>query len=103
MRTEPTRVESARVAREIVEGHGLTLEEAAALMPHGKRGKLTLSCVWRWCFEGVLNRGQGNGTRTYLECSKLGGKWMTSKPAMARFMVQQTSCHYKKHAGKPCR
>ena len=56
----------------------ITLSEAARLLPT-KPAPCTL---WRWRSKGV------NGAR--LECVRSGGRWLTTRHALVRFLIAQT-------------
>jgi hypothetical protein len=65
----------------------LSLSQAAAMLPKGRRGRpVTLSCVLRWITDGVRTP---SGI-VYLEALRLGGRWLTSLEALARFADAQT-------------
>jgi hypothetical protein len=62
----------------------ISLAEAAQSIPPGRKGKPThLSTVLRWILHGV------HGIR--LEGVRLGGRWLTSREALARFAEQLTA------------
>jgi hypothetical protein len=76
------------IASEVATGGGLPLREAARRFPSSRRGRaLTLSCVLRWISRGVPGP---YGNRVRLEAVRLAGKWLTSEPAIARFLAAQT-------------
>ncbi len=56
----------------------ITLAEAARLLPT-RPAPCTL---WRWRTKGV------NGAR--LECIRSGGRWLTTRQALARFLLAQS-------------
>lgn len=58
----------------------ITLKSAAKLTPE----PVNPSAPWRWMRRGILGR---NGERIYLEGVRVGGKLMTSQPAMERFFA----------------
>jgi hypothetical protein len=43
--------------------------------------------LWRWITEGVR---LPDGSRVRLEAARLGGRWLTSEPALRRFLAAQT-------------
>lgn len=66
----------------------ITLTAAARLLPPGRRGQpVSLSCIFRWITDGVLLE---NGQRVRLEAARLGGRWLTTVPALERFAAAQT-------------
>jgi hypothetical protein len=65
----------------------ISLSQAACLLPPSRRGRpVTLSCMLRWVLDGV-NTPSG---RVRLEAFRLGGRWLTSVPALERFAARQT-------------
>jgi hypothetical protein len=61
----------------------LPLAEAARLVPPARSGKRThLSTLLRWILKGAK---APNGQLVRLEAVRLGGRWMTSAPALQRF------------------
>jgi hypothetical protein len=61
----------------------LSLPQAARRLPPGRRGRpVTLSCLLRWILDGVPGP---DGRRIRLEAVRLGGRWITSVEALARF------------------
>ena len=66
----------------------LSLGEAAALLPAGRKGeRCHLSTLLRWIQRGA--RGP-TGERVYLEGVRLGGRWLTSREAIGRFVAALT-------------
>jgi hypothetical protein len=45
------------------------------------------SCIWRWIAHGVC---LPSGEVVRLEAARLAGKWLTSTPALERFLAAQT-------------
>jgi hypothetical protein len=45
------------------------------------------SCVWRWIAHGVTLK---NGQIVRLEAARLSGRWLTTEPALQRFLAAQT-------------
>lgn len=77
------------VITEIVAGDGLTMGQVASLLPaHRGTAKATTSSVWRWVTAGA--RGVG-GRVVRLEAAKFGGRFLTSRQALARFAAALTS------------
>jgi len=60
----------------------LTLAEACRLLPKTP----SPATLWRWRTRGVSVGGQ----RIKLECIRVGGKWCTTRQAMANFLRRQT-------------
>ncbi len=66
----------------------ISLRAAARLLPPGRRGRhVTVSCVFRWIVDGVVGP---DGKRVRLEAARVGGRWLTSVPALERFAIAQT-------------
>jgi hypothetical protein len=61
----------------------INIHEAATLFP-GRDGKkkLNFSTVWRWVLKGLRTN---DGRLIRLEAVRLGGRWVTSREAIARF------------------
>jgi hypothetical protein len=65
----------------------LSLTAAARLLPPGRRGRpTTLSCILRWVLTGV--KTPAGVVR--LEAVRMGGRWITTHEALARFANRQT-------------
>jgi hypothetical protein len=66
----------------------ISLSQAARMLPPGRRGRpVSLSCVLRWVLDGAK---APDGTLVRLEAVRLGGRWITSVEALARFADRQT-------------
>jgi hypothetical protein len=66
----------------------LSLSQAARRLPPGRHGRpVTLGCLLRWALDGVP--GPDNH-RVRLEAVRLGGRWLTSVEALARFADRLT-------------
>jgi hypothetical protein len=66
----------------------LSLSQAARRLPPGRNGRpVTLSCLLRWVLDGVPGP---DGQRVRLEAARLGGRWLTSVEALARFAAALT-------------
>lgn len=66
----------------------LGLHEVAKLVPPGRRGRpLHFSTVLRWILDGVR---LPSGEKIRLEGFRLGGRWLTTKQALERFIERQT-------------
>ncbi|MBP3956853.1 DUF1580 domain-containing protein [Gemmata sp. G18] len=78
-----------QVLTEIQAGDGLSLARAGRLFP-GHRGGVAVdpSTVFRWVTAGA--RGT-NGDRVKLEAVRVGGRWLTSHAAVARFVTVLTA------------
>jgi len=64
------------------------LLEAARRLPPGRGGRpVSFSCVFRWITEGI--RGP-DGHRVKLEGVRVGGRWLTSEEALARWAERLT-------------
>jgi hypothetical protein len=81
-------IPTSSVLSEIVAGRGLSLSQAARRFPSARLGRpVHSSCVWRWMREGVRLPG---GRTIRLECARVAGRWLTSEPALERFLAAQT-------------
>jgi hypothetical protein len=77
------------IKAEILAGSGLSLTQAARRFPPFRAGRpINPSTVFRWIVDGVRTSG---GARVRLEGIRLGGRWLTSEQALARFIDAQTS------------
>jgi hypothetical protein len=75
------------VLTEVLAGHGLSLAQAARRFPPARRDRpVSPSCVWRWMREGVR---LPSGERLRLEGCRISGRWLTSEPALLRFLMAQ--------------
>ncbi len=78
----------ASITTEILAGCGLSLSQAAHRFPPFREGKSVCpSTVFRWIHSGVR---LPDGRRVRLEACRLGGRWLTSGPAIERFIHAQT-------------
>lgn len=77
-----------RVLQEVLAGDSQSLPQAAKQF-QGHRGNrhLTPSAVFRWRVKGVRTQ---SGCRVKLEAVRVGSRWMTSRAAVARFIVALT-------------
>jgi hypothetical protein len=76
--------DSERVRAEVLAGQGLTLRDAGLLFPPLRQGRpVSPSCVWRWADSGGKTP---DGRRVHLEVAWLSSRWLTSRPAVARFL-----------------
>ena len=78
-----------QVLTEIQSGGGLGLSAAGRLFP-GHRGNNTVdpSTVFRWVTKGMRTP---DGRTVKLEAVRVGGRWLTSKGAVARFVGALTA------------
>src|SRR5262245_53624302 len=62
--------------------------EAARRLPPGRGGRpVSFSCVLRWITDGVSGP---DGRRVKLEGVRVGGRWLTSEEALARWAERLT-------------
>src|SRR5258707_15827738 len=80
-------IDTSTIITEILSGDALTLSTAARkLVPH--RGQsVAPSTLWRWHRQGVRTP---DGRRVHLELARVGGKWLVSAAALARFIAAST-------------
>lgn len=73
---------------EIQTGHGMALSTAGRRFP-GVRGNAGVdpSTVFRWVTQGTKAT---DGSRVKLEAVRVGGRWLTSDQAIARFVAALT-------------
>jgi hypothetical protein len=85
---ETTAVSESTIAQEILSGSGLNLGQAARRFPPYREGRpVNPSTIFRWIMSGVR---LPDGSRVQLEAVRLGGRWLTSGPAIQRFIDRQT-------------
>ncbi len=78
----------ALVLTEIQNGGGLSLSAAGRLFPaHRGEGTVDPSTVFRWVTKGGKTVG---GQVVKLEAVRVGGRWLTSRAALARFVAALT-------------
>jgi hypothetical protein len=64
------------------------LSEAARRLPPGRRGRpVSFSCVLRWITTGVPGP---DGQKVKLEAVRVGGRWLTTEQALARWAERLT-------------
>jgi DNA-binding XRE family transcriptional regulator len=81
-------MEAADVFEEIANGQDMSLQEAARILPSSRSGvRAHFSTIFRWVLKGVK---LPDGQNVKLEAARLGGKWVTTKAALMRFMAAQT-------------
>jgi hypothetical protein len=79
---------SRSITDEILSGGGLNLAAAAAIFPPYRGEKrVNPSTIYRWIAEGVE---LPDGSRLRLEARRAGGRWLTSRGAIERFIEAQT-------------
>lgn len=77
------------VLNEIQSGDGLALSAAGRLFPaHRGSGSVDPSTVFRWVTRGSKT---AEGRLVKLEAVRVGGRWLTSKGALTRFVAALTS------------
>ncbi len=82
-------IDNPPVLNEIIGGDALGLGAAARLLPaHRGEGRASPSTVWRWITTGTRT---ADGRTVRLEASRVGGRWLTSRGAMTRYMTALTS------------
>jgi hypothetical protein len=66
----------------------IALCEAARRLPPGRGGRpVSFSCVLRWITHGIPG---ADGQRVKLEAIRVGGRWLTSEEALARWAERLT-------------
>lgn len=76
------------IQSEIIAGDALGLSAAARLLPaHRGEGRASASTIWRWIRTGTRT---GDGRVVRLEAARIGGRWLTSKAAITRYMSALT-------------
>jgi hypothetical protein len=84
---DPAQAAPADLASEILAGHGLSMAEAAAKIPSFRGGRPTAATtIGRWATDGVRLRG---GRSLRLESARIGGRLVTTGPALRRFIAAQ--------------
>jgi hypothetical protein len=76
-----------QVVTEILNGDALTLAAGARTLPPHRGESVAPSTLWRWHRKGVKTP---DGRRVHLEMARVGGKWVTSRAALARFISAST-------------
>lgn len=95
--TPPLDTIPADITDEILAGGGLSLAQAARRFPPYRGDRpVNPSTVFRWITVGIRF---ADGQRIRLDAVRLGGRWLTSGQALARFMAAQTP----QAEGKPAR
>jgi hypothetical protein len=87
--THPEADSVPQVLVEIQSGGGLSLSAAGRLFPgHRGTGTVDPSTVFRWVTRGAKAT---DGRLAKLEAVRVGGRWLTSRGAVARFVASLTS------------
>jgi hypothetical protein len=77
-----------QLLEEIEAGEGQRLAVAARILPSNRQNKpVTMSCLLRWVMSGIR---LPSGERVHLEAARIAGKWVTTPPAIRRFVAAQT-------------
>jgi hypothetical protein len=81
-------VTDSTITQEILAGSGLNLGQAARCFPSYRDSKpVNPSTIFRWIMSGVR---LADGMRLRLEARRVGGRWLTSRQAIQRFIDEQT-------------
>lgn len=93
----------AVVIAEILAGDALSLSGAGRLLPATRGQRLTTApqTVWRWARFGARSP---DGRMVRLEAARVAGRWLTSRAAVARFIMAMTEAEQfdeKSDAAKP--
>jgi hypothetical protein len=76
------------IRAEITAGQGISLPQAARLLPSYRAGRPGSPCtIWRWITSGIR---LPDGSTLWLEGARLAGRWLTSRAALTRFVARQT-------------
>jgi hypothetical protein len=79
---------ASSILSEIAAGLGLSLAQAARRLPSARQGRpVSPSCLWRWIARGII---LPDGRCVRLEAARLADRWLTSEPAIERFVARQT-------------
>lgn len=71
------------VTDEVLRDGGLSMAQAAALLPPGPKGAVAASTVYKWIRDGAR---AGDGSMVKLEAARIGASWRTSRAALRRFI-----------------
>jgi ATP:corrinoid adenosyltransferase len=81
--------ETSQVLSEIQTGSGISLSTTSKMFPnHRGKGTADPSTVFRWVTKGTKTMV---GKFVKLEAVRVGGRWLTSKEAVVRFVAALTS------------
>jgi hypothetical protein len=84
----PNTTEAPAVVNEVLNGDALTLSAASKhIVGHRGGGHSDPATLFRHITKGCKG---SNGQRVYLEACRCGSKWVTSRAALARFIVSLT-------------
>jgi hypothetical protein len=73
---------------EIEAGEGLGIAATGRLFPaYRGKGKVNPATVWRWVMKGQKSK---RGAVVKLEAVRVGGRWLTTRSAVARFVTTLT-------------
>lgn len=87
--TDTHRESIPQVLNEIQSGEGLSLSAAGRLFPaHRGPGTVDPSTVFRWVTKGAKTPA---GSLMKLEAVRVGGRWLTSRSALTRFVAALTA------------
>jgi hypothetical protein len=89
MRSDNTLFTTEQILDEIMTGAGCNCAAAARQLPshRGERSCLDPSTIWRWMTKGVR---VPDGRQVRLEAARIGGRVLTTKPALRRFAEAQS-------------
>jgi hypothetical protein len=91
LQTDPVNDTLTDTAERLIAEGLIGLLAAARLFPPGRVDRPTSpATVGRWCRRGVK---MPDGRLAVLEHTRVGGRWCTSRPAVARFLALLTSAH----------
>lgn len=96
-RNEPTHL--SQILAEVLAGDGLSLAEAAKLIPCGKGKRTAPSTLWRWSKAGIR---LADGAKVYLETARVAGRYVTSRAALGRFLARQNEDEPAGQGHPPC-
>jgi hypothetical protein len=87
MQAQATDIDNATgIMAEVMAGQGIELTDVAKLVPGHP------STAWRWITAGAA---MPDGTRLKLEAVRCGGRWVTTKAALRRFLAALTAAYCK--------
>jgi hypothetical protein len=85
---KPTQLARSLALIDLQNEHLISLSQAGKSLPSYRSNKpVSLSCVFRWVVDGVR---LDSGEVVRLEAVRCGGRWLTSREAMQRFIDRQT-------------
>src|SRR4051794_41100940 len=84
-----TQMQSSCVTHDMLSEKLLSLAQAARRLPPLRADRpVSPATIWRWVAAGVR---LSDGSTLRLEAVRIGGRWVTSVEAMARFAERQTA------------